>query len=79
MQQMLRLEFAVHREAPGAQTSTKARHLIGIKFSIIAKGVEKSRELTANLLEDFLVATGHGVAGTSKDCPGIEGLEKGTL
>ncbi|MBI2359639.1 MAG: hypothetical protein HYV04_12195 [Deltaproteobacteria bacterium] len=61
------------------QPSTKARQLIGIKLCIITKGVQKSRELTANLLEDFLIAAGDGITGASEGSRGIERLENRPL
>src|SRR5262245_48297301 len=56
----------------GPQVGTKARHLVRIKLGIVAKGVQKSRELTANLLENFFVAAGNSIAGATKSCRRIE-------
>src|SRR5262245_58701998 len=57
------------------QPGTKARHLVRIRLGIVAKGVQKSCELTANLLKDFLVAAGDSIAGANKGCCRIQGAK----
>ncbi len=63
--------------SPGRSAAQEARGLVAIEISIVAKDSKKARELSANLLENLLVAPSNGIAGAAKRGGRIERPENG--
>ena len=63
----------------GAQCRTEARRFVRIETGVVAKDFEKAGELTADFLEDFLVAARDGIAGACKRCGRVECAKNGLM
>ena len=63
------------RRLAGTQPGAEACCLVTIQMVIVAKDIKKAGELTADFLEDFLVAAGDGIARACERCGRIECLK----
>src|SRR6185503_17385821 len=78
--------FAIHRESfaqkplplrrlPWTECAAETRNFVAIEICVVVKDAEKTRKLSADFLENFLIAQGNRSAGAGKCRGRIKCLE----